>query len=132
MVFGAQRNLGVLRESTVTGSIGGIDPTGTVSFYACGENVDPCVPSGTPFDTETLSGTSNPAMVTSASSTPDSTGTWCFAAVYSGDGNYAPATVALPSAQNVVGAPSKQLLTSTSNHSDSLCAAERRQPRATT
>jgi hypothetical protein len=75
-------------SATVTGSVSGIDPTGTVSFYACGENVDPCVPSGTPFDMETLSGTSNPDTVTSASFTPDSSGTWCFAAVYAGDGNY--------------------------------------------
>ena len=73
--------------ATVTGSVGGVDPTGTVAFYACGENVDPCT-SGTLFDTETLSGTSNPGTVTSASFTPTSTGTWCFAAVYSGDSNY--------------------------------------------
>ena len=74
--------------ATVTGSVNGVDPTGTVNFYACAENVDPCVPSGLPFDTESLNGTSNPATVTSADLTPDSTGTWCFAAVYSGDGNY--------------------------------------------
>ena len=78
--------------ATVTGSVGDVDPTGTVSFYACGENVSPCAPSGTPFDTETLSGTANPDTVTSASFTPDSTGTWCFAAVYSGDGNYSGST----------------------------------------
>jgi uncharacterized protein with FMN-binding domain len=73
----------------VAGSVDGVDPTGTVSFYACGEGVDPCTPSGTPFDVETLSGTSNPASVTSADFTPDAAGTWCFAAAYSGDGNYA-------------------------------------------
>ena len=74
--------------ATVTGSVSGVDPTGTVAFYECGETVDPCVASGTPFDTETLSGTSNPGTVTSASFTPTSTGNWCFAAVYSGDSNY--------------------------------------------
>ena len=75
--------------ATVTGSVSGVDPTGTVSFYACAEGVSPCTPSGTPFDTESLSGTANPATVTSAAFTPTSAGTWCFAAVYSGDGNYA-------------------------------------------
>ncbi len=73
--------------ATVTGS-DGADPTGTVSFYACGVNVNPCTPSGTPFDVETLSGTANPSSVTSTSFTPSSTGTWCFAAVYSGDSSY--------------------------------------------
>ncbi len=75
--------------ATVTGSVSGLDPTGTVSFYACAEGVSPCTPSGSPFDTESLSGTANPASVTSAAFTPTSAGTWCFAAVYSGDGNYA-------------------------------------------
>ncbi len=74
--------------ATVIGTVGGVDPTGTVSFYACGQNVNPCTPSGTPFDVETLSGTANPSSVTSTSFTPSSTGTWCFAAVYSGDSNY--------------------------------------------
>jgi hypothetical protein len=75
-------------SATVTGSDPGVDPTGTVSFYACGPNVSSCTPSGTPFDAETLSGLSNPDTVTSASFAPDAAGTWCFAAVYSGDGNY--------------------------------------------
>ena len=51
--------------------------------------MDPCTSaSWTQFDTESLSGTSNPGTVTSTSFTPTSTGTWCFAAVYSGDNNY--------------------------------------------
>ena len=74
-------------SARVTGS-GAADPTGTVSFYACGVNVVPCTLTGTPFDVETLDGTSNPSTATSASFTPNSAGTWCFAAVYSGDSNY--------------------------------------------
>jgi hypothetical protein len=75
-------------SATVTGS-DPTDPTGTVSFYACGPGASSCTPSGTPFDTETVSGASNPDTVTSVSGfTPNSAGTWCFAAVYSGDSNY--------------------------------------------
>ncbi len=76
--------------ATVTGSDASLDPTGTVTFYTCAESVDPCTSAnwtqlGSPVG---LSGSSNPDTVTSASFTPDSTGTWCFAAVYGGDGNY--------------------------------------------
>jgi large repetitive protein len=77
--------------ATVTGFGGGVDPTGPVTFYECGPtaSAQPCTSSSwTQFDTESLSGSSNPDTVTSASFTPDATGTWCFAAVYSGDGNY--------------------------------------------
>ena len=78
-------------SATVTGSVNGIDPTGSVNFYECGPTAGPmpCTSgSWTQFDTEPLSGTSNPDTVTSAAFTPDSTGTWCFAGVYSGDSNY--------------------------------------------
>jgi hypothetical protein len=77
--------------ATVTGLGGGVDPTGSVTFYECGPTASatPCTSSSwTQFDTESLSGSSNPDTVTSASFTPDAAGTWCFAAVYSGDGNY--------------------------------------------
>ncbi len=77
--------------ATVTAFGGGVDPTGPVTFYECGPTVSaqPCTSSSwTQFDTESLSGSSNPDTVTSAPFTPDATGTWCFAAVYSGDGNY--------------------------------------------
>jgi hypothetical protein len=78
-------------SATVTGSDMGTPPTGTVQFYACGPTASPevCTPSGSPFDTETLDGTDNPSTVTSVGLTPDAAGTWCFAAVYSGDSNYA-------------------------------------------
>ena len=77
--------------ATVTGSLPGVDPTGSVDFYECGPtaNPEPCTSaSWTQFDTESLSGTANPDTVNSAPFTPDAAGTWCFAAVYSGDGNY--------------------------------------------
>ncbi len=76
--------------ATITGSDGSVDPTGTVSFYECGPTAtpEPCT-TGSQFDTESLNGTSNPAIVTSSTINPDSVGYWCFAAVYSGDGNYA-------------------------------------------
>ncbi len=78
-------------SATVTGSVGGIDPTGSVDFYECGPTASPtpCTSgSWTQFDTESLNGTSNPDTVASASFTPTSTGYWCFAGVYSGDSNY--------------------------------------------
>ena len=77
--------------ATVTGD-STTDPTGSVEFYECGPTssaTDCTSASWTQFDTESLSGTANPAEVTSASFTPTSTGYWCFAAVYSGDSNYA-------------------------------------------
>jgi hypothetical protein len=76
--------------ATVTGS-STPDPTGSVKFYECGPTSGPTActsTSWTQFDTESLSGTANPANVTSAAFTPTSTGYWCFAAVYSGDSNY--------------------------------------------
>jgi hypothetical protein len=77
-------------SATVTGSDASVDPSGTVSFYECGPtpSAQPCTPTGSPFDTETLNGTSNPSTVTSVSITPSAAGIWCFAAVYSGDSNY--------------------------------------------
>ena len=78
-------------SATVTGSVNAIDPTGSVSFYECGPtgSPTPCTSaSWTQFDTESLSGSSNPDTVTSATFTPDSTGSWCFAGVYTGDPNY--------------------------------------------
>jgi hypothetical protein len=75
--------------ASVLGSDSGTDPTGSVDFYICGpeDMVEPCT-SGTQFDTEML-GTGNPATATSLTYTPTSVGNWCFAAVYSGDTNYA-------------------------------------------
>jgi hypothetical protein len=79
-------------SATVTGSVSGVAPTGSVAFYACGPTAtaETCTPSGSPFDTESLAGNAdNPVTVTTQTAfTPAGAGTWCFAAVYSGDSNY--------------------------------------------
>ena len=76
----------------MTGAASGVnDPTGSVKFYECGPTPSPtpCTSgSWTQFDSEPLSGVTNPTTVTSAAFAPTSTGYWCFAAVYSGDSNY--------------------------------------------
>ncbi len=73
--------------ATVSGNDG--TPTGSVDFYTCPENVSPC----TPTTPGVVPDPANPVSLvggsaTSSSFTPDSTGTWCYAAVYSGDSNY--------------------------------------------
>ncbi len=75
--------------ATVSGNATYGTPTGSVDFYWCGENVSPCTPTtpgvtADPANPVTLVGGS----ATSSPNTPDSGGTWCFAAVYSGDTNY--------------------------------------------
>jgi hypothetical protein len=75
--------------ATVTGAVNGPVPTGSVDFYTCPENVSPC----TPTTPGAVADPNNPVALnggsaTSTSFTPDSTGTWCYAAVYSGDSNY--------------------------------------------
>jgi hypothetical protein len=75
-----------LTDSATIHAVGGSNPpapTGTVSFYVCGPSASTCAPAGTAFDTEPLSGavqSTNDYTVTSASFTPNSAGTWCFAA----------------------------------------------------
>jgi trimeric autotransporter adhesin len=76
--------------ATVTGAASA-DPTGSVKFYECGPDTSPapCTSgSWTQFDSENLSGTSNPVSVTSASFQPSSAGYWCFTAAYPGDSHY--------------------------------------------
>ena len=75
-------------------------PGGTVTFYSCGENVDPCTSAswsqlGNPVTV--TQGNANTSTASSASFTNDSAGTWCFAAVYSGDGNYTGSSDQIPS-----------------------------------
>ncbi len=78
----------------VTGNDGAANapyPTGTVTFYTCGENVDPCTSAtwhqlGSAVTLGTGSGNTNNAI--SATFDNTSPGTWCFASVYSGDSNY--------------------------------------------
>jgi hypothetical protein len=77
-------------SATVTGSVSGVDPTGSVTFYECAPGTSPCnSTSGTLVDSVGLSGGSNPDTVTSSSFLPTSAGSWSFAADYSGDTNYA-------------------------------------------
>ena len=74
---------------SVTGT--GVAPTGDVSFFVCGPPATSCSTSGTAFDTKPLSGAvhvGNDFTVTSASYTPTSAGTYCFAASWPGDSNY--------------------------------------------
>ncbi len=75
---------------TVTG-VSGVTPTGTVTFYVCPGNTNPCTSSSTgvvDLGTATLSGSGGTATTTSPAYTPTATGTYCFLGVYSGDGNY--------------------------------------------
>ncbi len=75
--------------ATVSGNATYGTPTGSVDFYTCPVNVSPCTTT-TPGVTADAA---NPVPLvdgsaTSSSFTPDSGGTWCSAAVYSGDSNY--------------------------------------------
>ena len=85
---------------TVTGNSGGPAPSGTVDFYFCqtGTNATtlqagPCAVSPTNLeDSKAPLGPSptdsSSSIGTSTTATPTAPGTWCFGAVYSGDGNY--------------------------------------------
>jgi len=78
--------------ATVTGNDPGGSPTGTVTFYECGETATPtpCTSKanqvGGPITV--LVATADTAFAESASFTPTSTGYWCLAGYYSGDSNY--------------------------------------------
>jgi hypothetical protein len=75
---------------TVTGVVG-VTPTGTVTFYVCPGNANPCTAGTTgvvDLGTVTLSGSGDTATATSPAYTPVAAGTYCFLGVYSGDGNY--------------------------------------------
>ncbi len=80
--------------ATVTGT-GGVTPTGTVHFYECKGNANPCTTSraangGTDLGSVALTGSGTPATATATSTsfTAPSSGTYCFLGVYSGDTNY--------------------------------------------
>jgi hypothetical protein len=84
-VFGASDSDTV----TVTGT-GGVTPTGSVDFWACLEVSGPCDPNAvgaTDLGTTTLAGTGDSATA-SASFTPPTSGRYCFADSYGGDGHY--------------------------------------------
>ncbi len=80
--------------ATVTGT-GEVTPTGTVHFYECKGNANPCTTSraangGTDLGSVALTGSGTPATATATSTsfTAPSSGTYCFLGVYSGDTNY--------------------------------------------
>ena len=79
---------------TVTGNAGGGSPTGSVVFYACGPGTTPCLSGGTKVGTtDLLAAADNTATATSPLFLASSgAGTYCFRAVYSGDGNYGGST----------------------------------------
>ena len=90
--------LGASNTDTATfTTVSGDDPSGTVSFFACGplSSATGCTSSaGTAFSpfvpvTPTSNGT---AFAPSDPFTPTATGTYCFLAVYSGNTNYAPSS----------------------------------------
>jgi hypothetical protein len=80
-------------SATATGTSTGGVPTGSVTFYVCGPT---STPESCTSETNTV-GSSVPlvpgggdvATAHSASFTPSSLGSWCFASIYSGDGTYA-------------------------------------------
>ena len=79
-------------SATVLGSDEGTPPTGTVAFYACGPtaSVEPCTPSGSPFGTpRRWTGRTTRRLLPRHRLPPTRPGIWCYAAVYSGDSNYA-------------------------------------------
>jgi hypothetical protein len=78
--------------ATVDGNAAGGSPTGSVAFYACGPTATPedCTSTSDPVGSavSVSAGANDTATASSSSFTPTSTGVWCFAGVYSGDGNY--------------------------------------------
>ncbi len=91
LVLGSSDTDGV----TVTGNGSGGSPTGSVSFYECPpasptSPAAPCTSTAHPVGTPVTltAGAGNTATAASNSFAPTSTGYWCFAGVYSGDGNY--------------------------------------------
>jgi hypothetical protein len=79
-------------SALVTGVAGGVAPTGTVTFYECGpsQSETGCTSQNNQVGSavNVTTGGSDTSTASSASFTPNATGWWCFAAVYSGDSNY--------------------------------------------
>ena len=79
--------------ATVTGGITAGSPTGTVTFYECGPTPAPtaCTSTADPVGTAVgvTAGSGDTSTATSAGFAPNALGYWCWAAVYSGDANYA-------------------------------------------
>ncbi len=92
ITLGASGADSVTDGATVSGNAAGGSPTGTVSFFVCGPlaGASGCASTATPVGgaVSVGPGAGNTSSATSASFTPTQAGTWCFLAVYSGDGNY--------------------------------------------
>jgi hypothetical protein len=79
----------------ITGT-GGVAPSGTIQFYECGPTASPAActseanPLGQPRGITPLGNDETSLVEPPVSFTPTSTGYWCFAAYYSGDGDYYP------------------------------------------
>ncbi len=81
---------------TVTGTTTPGNPTGTVTFYECGPTAVATACTSTAHQVGGVmaltAGPGATSTATSASFSPTSAGYWCFAGVYSGDGNYSGST----------------------------------------
>jgi hypothetical protein len=84
-------------HALLTGTAAGGHPTGTVTFFICSPSqltppdTGTCPTGGTQVGTAvtlTQVGTTNTSEATSASTTPNAVGRWCFRGVYSGDDDY--------------------------------------------
>ncbi|HVC71619.1 MAG TPA: Ig-like domain-containing protein [Acidimicrobiales bacterium] len=79
-----------------TATVGGqnsITPTGSVHFYVCPGDSDPCTPTSdgvVDLGTAALVGLGNSANAFSPAYTPPATGSYCFLGAYSGDSHYDP------------------------------------------
>jgi hypothetical protein len=85
---------------TVTGSVTGGSPSGTVSFHVCGPlpSASGCPTGGSAVGSSVTvtPGRANTSSATSPLFTPTATGTYCFRADYSGDSNYLASSDASP------------------------------------
>jgi len=92
--------IGASDADTVTVTVIGeeqVSPTGSVHFYECAGSATPCAvdnatSGGSDLGSVTLSDVLGIPTATSVPFTPEATGSYCFLAVYSGDGSYNPAS----------------------------------------
>jgi uncharacterized repeat protein (TIGR01451 family) len=78
---------------TVSGNATGGAPTGNVTFYECGPGVTSCsAATGTQVGSPVAlaAGANNTSSAQSGTFTPNTPGTWCFAAAYAGSTKYTP------------------------------------------
>jgi hypothetical protein len=76
---------------TVIGRAAAPAPTGSVTFYVCAVNVDPCSSTAQEVGSTAVAldaGTGDSSTATSSAFTPAATGNYCFYAVYGGDAAY--------------------------------------------